>query len=146
MKTLPIFCLMASFTLGCSDDPELFIDVQTLSGIWVPYEVKYADGTMYTGTFTAMSIFGNYAESVQLNEDETFVPLIWLDKDNYTFKIDESGSFEYASQGHRLFFTDGAWDIEFHITKYNKDQLWLIYTGDVALQGAEFRFKRVIPQ
>jgi hypothetical protein len=152
MKIMIMLCVLASIVLSCSDDSEPSIDVKAISGIWVPYEVKYTDLTIEHGPFTARSMFGAYAESVQLNNDKTFVPVIWTDKDNYVLKTDEGGSLEYVSKGGRLFFTNGAWDMEFKITKYGNDELWLTYKGGeegLSLLGdvrTQYRFRREIGQ
>lgn len=134
-KIKAIFSLAILLMLGCSDKSISPGDFNQYSGIWVPYEIRYADGRIHTGPFINMSIFGVYAESVHLNEDKTYTPVIWQDADNYDYISNDEGNIEYASYGTKLFFTEGAWNMEFEITKYENDDLWLTYAGGPPLLG-----------
>lgn len=131
-----IYCLIViSFLDGCKknvNNPDERFDYERAAGLWVPYEVTDELGTVYPGPFTANNLFGSYAESVQLKSDKTFVPVIWFDKNNITFKTQEAGTFEYLS-GNKLRFK-GLWEAEWEIVKFEGDQLWLKLTaqsGDV---------------
>lgn len=61
MKMIITFCVLALLVLGCSDNPKPSIDAKAISGIWVPYEIRYTDGTIDYGPFTGRSVFGAYA-------------------------------------------------------------------------------------
>lgn len=118
------------------------IEFKEYTGIWVPYEITYADGSVWQGPFAFMSVFGAYAESIQLNADLSYVPLAWTDADTQMFKEEESGHFTFMTYDNKLLLTGGAWDMEFEITKYEGDELWLTYTGDIPLLGgAQTRYK-----
>ena len=70
------------------------------------------------------SLFGSYAESVQLNKDQTFIPVTWFDKNAFELKTPEAGNFEYLSS-NKLLFKDGLFDFECDIIKFENDDLWL---------------------
>ena len=129
MKIVITFFTLTLFVLACSDDSDSLIDMKAISGIWVPYEIRHTDGTIEYGPFTARSVFGAYDESVQLNSDKTFVPVWWINKDEYGLSTGESGKLEYSIYGRLLLFTGGSWEMEFEITKYGEDELWLTYKG-----------------
>jgi hypothetical protein len=120
------FGSVLSFFDSCKKDSHEItpFDYERAAGIWVPYEITYQDGTVDSGPFTASSIFGVYAESVQLNRDRTFIPVIWVNKDTFGLKTAESGNFEY-SPDNKLVFTEGLFDLEWAIAKFKDDDLWL---------------------
>jgi hypothetical protein len=132
--------------LGCSDESATSTkDFKKYNGIWVPYEIIDENGTISKGPFTNSTIFGIYAESVQMQEDKTYVPVIWTDKDNYNLKTVDRGNFEYSPNETKLFFKSGSMDLEFVIIKYNDDDLWLRYVGELSILGgsqAQYRLKR----
>jgi hypothetical protein len=103
-------------------------DYNETTGIWVPYQFIYADGSTSNGPFTSGTIFGVYAESVQLNDDHTFIPVIWQDRNNYTLKQDEKGTFNYNSATKELIF-DNIFHTVFSLTRFEKDELWLSASG-----------------
>jgi hypothetical protein len=140
MKSLLLaicFGVVISFLGSCKKDSNevLPFDYEQGAGIWVPYEIAYQDGTIDSGSFAASSIFGVYAESVQLNRDRKYIPVIWFNKDTFTLKTDESGSFQY-SLNNKLIFTGGPFDLEFDIEKFKEDDLWL------RISEVVYKFKR----
>jgi len=124
----PVICfgIVISFFGSCKKDSHEIVpafDYKQAAGIWVPYEATDQDGTVHHGPFTAASYFGSYAESVQLNEDQTFIPVTWFTKDNFVLKTAETGNFEYLP-GNKLRFK-GLSEFEFDIIKFEVDDLWL---------------------
>jgi hypothetical protein len=120
------FLILFSFLGSCKKDinnPVEGFDYERAAGLWVPYEVTDEFGTVHPGPFTANSMFGSYAESVQLKSDKTFIPVTWFDKNSIVFKIQEAGTFEYLS-GNKLRFK-GLWEAEWEIDKFEGDELWL---------------------
>lgn len=134
MKNRTIFFIAVFLISACSEESVRSIDFTNYAGIWVPYEIRYADGTIHEGQFSNKSIFGVYAESIQLDETQTYVPVIWNGIDNYNFKSEDQGKFELVGES-KLSFKDGVWDMEFEITKYDGEELWLMYTGNLAVLG-----------
>jgi len=120
------FGVMISFLVSCKKDSHelMHFDYEKAADIWVPFEIVDEAGTIHSGPFTANSIFGAYAESVQLNRDQTFIPVIWFNKDTLILKPDESGNFEYLPD-IKLRFTGGLFDFECDIIKFEGDDLWL---------------------
>ena len=83
MKSLLLaicFGTVIFFLNSCKKDSHEVIpafDYKQAAGIWVPYELIDELGTLHNGPFTSNSLFGIYAESVQLNKDQTFIPIVW---------------------------------------------------------------------
>lgn len=101
-------------TLGCSKDHLTPLsEYKKIAGIWVPYEIRYNDGSINNGPFTANTIFGGYVESVQLNSDKTYFPLVWHNADEYIIDTGEGGNFQYIADKKKIIFTEGSWDMEF---------------------------------
>ena len=136
------------FSQGCSQESsEPKFDFINYSGIWVPYEIKFQDGTVRDGPFHANSIFGVYAESVHLKEDKTFVPIAWENADRYVIKTEEAGKFEYNKSNNTLNFKEGRWNMQFEILNYSEDELHMKNIGEENIAGtdfdyAEFKLKR----
>jgi hypothetical protein len=142
MKLQRLAAVLLLFLSGCSDDENsparlAFTDY---SGIWVPYEIQDSTGEKQQGPFTANSGFGVYAESVLLNNDGTYVPVTWFDRNTYTLKTEEAGNFEFNPTNNKLILTGGVWDLEFEIVHYSDDLLWLSSDGFI------YRMKREIWQ
>lgn len=145
MKTRIALSIILLVIAGCSDDSASSPDTNSYTGIWVPYEINYSDGTSYTGPFRAMSIFGVYAESLHLKDDNTYVPIIWTSGDDYDIKEDDKG--KYSINGSTIALSEGSWDMIFTITKYSDEELWLTYTEDIPLLGGtntQYKLKRKI--
>jgi hypothetical protein len=124
--TICLGLLLFSFT-SCkksSNEPEAF-NYEQAAGIWVPYEILLEDGSIQKGPFTSASHFGVYAESVQLNKDLTFVPVVWESQINYKLKQDEKGTYKYSAADVSLIFNGYDWNNEYKITKFTSDELWL---------------------
>jgi hypothetical protein len=76
--TLCFSVLISSFESCKKNRPESIIfDYEKAAGIWVPYQIILEDGSIQNGPFNNSTVFGVYAESVQLNKDGTFIPVIW---------------------------------------------------------------------
>jgi hypothetical protein len=119
------FGIVISFFDSCKKDShELIIPTfyEQAAGIWVPYEYLQ-NGIVLTGPFTSSSVFGVYAESVLLNKDQRFIPIIWINKDTFSFKTADAGNFEYLP-GNKLIFK-GPVELRFDIIKFEDDDLWL---------------------
>jgi hypothetical protein len=146
MKIKASFFFAILLLPGCSDEPVTpTVDFKQYSGIWVPYEITDGNGIISQGPFTSSTIFGVYAESIQLNADKTYVPVIWTDEENYFFKTEERGYVEYSSNEDKLFLKGGPVDLEFEIIRFNNDDLWLKYVGEFFILGgpqAQYKFKR----
>jgi hypothetical protein len=122
------------------------VDVKLFNGLWAPYEIKYSDGTIRSGPFTSMSIFGVYAESIKFTDDNGYIPVIWADINNFGLKTTESGTFKIRGET-KLLLTGGAWNMEFEITKLSNDEMWLSYIGEVPILGTPktlYKLKREI--
>lgn len=147
MKNPSILFVILLLILSCSSEPAKTVDFKEYTGIWVPYEIIHTDKTIEHGPFMSRSIFAVYAESLQLKSDNTYTPVIWQDKDHYSFKIEDAGKFEYVMGKEQLLLTEGAWNMSFKITKYGDDDLLLTYTGDFPLLGGvntQYKFKREV--
>ena len=156
MKILSTTCfvMVITFFSSCKKDSQETAPAFTYekaAGIWVPYELVIdgttLDGTTLDGTrqFTANTIFGTLAESVQLKNNKTFIPVQWIDKDNFTLNTSEAGTFEYLS-GNKLLFR-GLRVSEWEIIKLEGDDLWLKQYVQKFFVGTElseqvYKFKR----
>ncbi|HKO81201.1 MAG TPA: hypothetical protein VJU78_12435 [Chitinophagaceae bacterium] len=129
--------IVISLLNGCrkSNNELPAFDYEKAAGLWVPYEAIDKDGTIIAGPFTTNSLFGSYAESVQLNKDQTFIPVTWFDKNAFELKTPEAGNFEYLSS-NKLLFKDGLFDFECDIIKFENDDLWL------KIFDVTYKFKR----
>lgn len=133
---LSLGLLVSSFQSCKKGHPEsIAFDYEKAAGIWVPYEVRNGDGSIANGPFSFGSIFGVYAESVQLNKDKTFIPVQWQGKTNFDLKLTEEGTYQYVSFGQKLIF-DGVFKIDSKIAKFSNNELWLDFTGVI------YKFKR----
>ena len=121
------FTIIVSFLGSCKKDAnktDAGFDYELAAGLWVPYEVTDEFGIVHPGPFTANSLFGSYAESVQLKSDKTFIPVTWFDKNNVTFKTQEAGTFQWLPANTIRF--QGSWvDLEWEVMKLEGDDLWL---------------------
>ena len=120
------FVILISFLGSCKKDvkkPDGEFDYERAAGLWVPYEGTDEFGLVHFGPFTAANLFGSYAESVQLKTDKTFIPVTWFDKDNITFKTQETGTFQWLP-GNTLRF-QGLFEMEWELIKLEGDDLWL---------------------
>jgi hypothetical protein len=134
MKSLfSAICLsvVISFLGSCKKDTHEEIktfDYEKAAGIWVPYEIIQPGGTIDRGEFTANSFFGSYDESVQLKKDQTFIPIIWYNKDNFFLDTAKTSSYEYLP-GNKLIFngdySSGDLTFEYELIKFEGDDLWL---------------------
>lgn len=122
-----LILLTIPLLLTCSDNESNNngLDSKEIAGIWVPFEISYSDGTIHNGPFTSSSIFGVYAESVQLNLDKTYYPVSWIDENHYLVKTEEAGDFEFNQNDKQLSFKSGPWDIEFRVIKITGSELWI---------------------
>jgi len=121
---ITFFGFMISLFVGCTKNshktPETF-DYEQAAGIWVPYENTDEAGIIQSGPFTASSLFGIYAESVQLTVDKTFILVSWIDNNTFTLKTAETGTFE-CSLPNKLQFK-GLYQFESDIIKFENDDL-----------------------
>lgn len=118
--------IVISFFSSCKKDSRETLpvfDYEQAAGIWVPYEVT-EKGTIHSISASTTGIFGSYASSVQLNKDKTFIPIMWLGKDNFRFQTSQTGTFEYLSN-NKLRFNNGYAIPEWEIIKFVGDDLWL---------------------
>jgi hypothetical protein len=98
MKPIVLLVILFSLVTSCTErhvGPQF--EFKEYAGIWVPYEIIYEDGTNETGPFSARTIFGVYAESIQLKVDKTYTPVIWYSKDQYSSKMEDAGVFEFST-------------------------------------------------
>lgn len=130
MKQNLLFIFLAGMMLvsgGCkknNDKPAvLILSTDRLVGLWVPYESIWSDGVVFTGALTASSIFGSYDESVQINKDHSFIPVVFFDKDNIKYSIEEKGTYSFTPFGKLEM--NGSWKFEFTIERLNADEMWL---------------------
>ncbi len=131
MKRLLIFALVVAFSACSSDEPNASIPAD-LTGIWATYEAVYTDGSVRNVT-TGESIFGVYAESIQIKNNGLYVPVIWKDATRYDFKKTDKGKLEQADD--KLLLKEGVWNMEFSIIHHKDNELWLEYLGDIPLLG-----------
>jgi len=135
------FCVMTAFFGSCKKDSHETVpafNYEQAAGKWVPYELT-ENGTIHSISSTTTSIFGSYASSVQLNKDKTFIPIVWYDKNTFTFQTSETGTFEYLAS-NRLRF-NGWFKSEWDILKFEGDDLWLkMYSTSVG--EILYKFKR----
>ena len=119
------FGIVISFFNSCKKGNREIVPAfyEQASGIWVPYEI-IEFGAIHNVSGTTTSVFGSYAAGVQLNKDRTFIPIVWYDKDHFTFQTPETGNFEYLSN-NKLRFTGGLSNFECDIIKFEGDDLWL---------------------
>jgi hypothetical protein len=127
MKT--ITSLFIALTLawilgGCKKEQSKVLDTASVSGLWVPYEFVNTTGSLDSGPFSGSSLFGVYAESVKINADGSFIPVLWSDSVNYQLKDDERGTFEIISSRNEIIF-QGIWRLEFELTRFDRNELWL---------------------
>ena len=127
---------MISFFNSCkkSNHEVPAFDYEKAVGLWVPYEA-IENGAIHSVSGTTTSLFGSYAASVQLNKDQTFIPVFWLDKNTFTFQTPETGNYKYLSR-NKLIFEDGLFDFECDIIKFQNDDLWL------KMFGVTWKFKK----
>lgn len=120
------FAIVISFLGSCKKDankPDGGFDYERAAGLWVPYEVTDEFGIVHPGPFSANNLFGAYAESVQLKNDKTFIPVTWFDKDNIIFKTQEAGTFQWLPDNTLRF--QGLFELEWEVIKLEGDDLWL---------------------
>jgi hypothetical protein len=123
--------LMPSFQSCKKNRPEsITFDYEKAAGIWVPYEIINGDGSIVNGPFFASSVFGVYAESVQLNKDKTFIPVAWQSKTNFILKSTEKGTYVHQPLNQKIIF-DGIFHMESQIIKFYNDELWLDFGGAI---------------
>lgn len=133
MKSLLAICLgvVISFLGSCKKDSQEEVkafDYEKAAGIWVPYEMIQPDMTINSGEFTANSFFGSYDESVRLNKDQTFIPIVWNNKDNFFLDTSKTSTFEYLPSNKLIFNRDrisGDLSFEYEIIKFEGNDLWL---------------------
>ena len=121
-----MICTVFLVISGCKkDNPKTTynFNYELAEGKWVLYEITSDTGSIQSGPFTSNSIFGVYAESVQLNKDKTYIPMSWVDKNNFTLKTDEAGNFEYSANNKLRFY--GTFNLEWELNKFQGDELWL---------------------
>lgn len=125
------FGVVISFLGGCKKDSNEEVntfDYEKAAGTWVPYEMIQPDGTISSGDFRYNSFFGSYNESVQLNKDQTFMPIVWYNKDTIFFEASKASTYKYLPSNRLLFNGDrNSIDLtfEYDIIKFEGDDLWL---------------------
>lgn len=137
------FFTLAIVLASCGDDESNPIISTDLVGIWVNLEVESADGNIRS-IVPAESVFGIYAESIQIKETGVYVPVIWYSADNYNIKKDDKGKF--AQEGNTLILTGGPYHMKFNILKFEGDDLWIKRTDEddttIPERGVIFKLKR----
>ena len=126
--------------LGCSKE-SVEPDFNDLIGIWSPYQIVLGDGTVDNVIGPGRSVFGAYAESIQLKKDRTFVPLIWESSSKYTIKETEGGVIDFTAGEKRFMLTGGTWQMDFEIIKQNKDTLGLKAINKIIMPGGVYNSK-----
>lgn len=121
MKNILLLICVILILNSCSEDLEIINS--KIYGKWVTIEIEEKDGSKIEGPLTGYGIFGAYSESIQLNTDNTFVPLMQIDADNFVSSTSEAGTFLYQSQFLEL--NGGAWDMDFNVVKLNDADMWL---------------------
>lgn len=148
MKFKSLVCFSLVCVAACIDEIEPFpAEFNEYAGIWVPHQMTYPDGTIFTGPFTNATIFGIYAESVELHQGNTYTPVIWTNTDTYSLKGNEAGNFEYRTNGTKLVFSGGAFELEFEVTSCYGNEMTLKYLGTLSILGgsqATYFLKREI--
>ena len=124
------FGVLISFLGSCKKDSHELIpfDYEKAAGTWVPYEMMQPDGTIDKGDFRYNSFFGSYNESVQLNKDQTFMPIVWYNKDTFFFEASKSSTYEYLPNNRLIFNgnrSSGDFAFEYDLIKFDGDDLWL---------------------
>lgn len=123
MKILILFflsCLLISCSDAVTQQP---FDFEKAEGIWVPFEIEYEDGTIFTEELAIFDIFAPYAGCFKLNADQTYSPLLWSEGVDYS-KLMGSGICTYSVSTKKMTFS-GDWVIEFDLIKFKKNELWL---------------------
>jgi hypothetical protein len=129
MKQYLLFILLAGMLVpgGCkksNDKPAvLILSTDRLAGLWVPYELIESDSVVFTGAMTANSIFGSYDESVHIYKDHTFIPVVFFDKDNIKYSIEEKGTYSFTTFGKLVM--NGPYKYEFTIERLEAGEMWL---------------------
>ena len=124
--------------MSCSEDTKKTeSNLDNIVGIWVPFEVKQSDGTINSGPFTTNNIIGVYAESIKIDRDGKYFPVVWNNINDYLIKTDEIGDFEFTTINKKLILKNGPWDLEFDFKELNPNELVLLYSS-----GVQYRFKR----
>lgn len=130
MRKVLFFTWMSILSLSiqsCKKDsqatPEAF-NFEREAGMWTPYELVAEDGTVYPGPFTAQSLFGVYAESFLLNKDKSFIPVIWVNKNEIYYKNNEKGMVSYLAANKKIVFKND-WELEYELVKVEGDDMWL---------------------
>lgn len=122
----PITLILIAFIFfSCQGQENVVTEIfsfEQAKGIWVPFEIRDADGSVQSGSFTSNSFFGVYAESFKLNEDQTFIPVVWSTNTNFLLKEDEKGTCKFFD--NRLVF-NGTWELDFELIKFENNELWL---------------------
>ncbi|MFZ6014427.1 MAG: hypothetical protein ACOYXT_29075 [Bacteroidota bacterium] len=125
MRAKPYLLLLIILISSCSDDlTEDKFDSKELTGIWVPFEIIH-NGIVETGPFTSSSIFGVYAESLKLDDNNKYYPVSWTNKDEYVVKFNEIGDYEFVKSNNNLLLTSGPWDMEFTVIKMTSAEVWI---------------------
>jgi hypothetical protein len=142
MKRFFFFAITIALS-ACADDESKPIISTDLAGIWVNHEVESANGEVREVS-PAESVFGVYAESIQVKGNGVYVPVIWYSVDNYDFKKDDKG--ELVQKGNTLILTKGSWDMKFIILRLEGDDLWIKRTDEndtsIPERGIIFKLKR----
>jgi hypothetical protein len=145
MKLRPKMFLVATLLFsGCSEEsPAPTFDIKQNTGIWVLYEIVFADGTMSPGPFDGYSVFGAYDPSIELNDDGTYVPLNWNGPGDIHRDEGDGGVYEYFPDESRLVLTGpGSWKLEFEVTHFSTSDLWLRSLGNVHHAGSIYKLHR----
>jgi hypothetical protein len=129
MKPQQLFASLSAVILlfaGCKKDDtsnDLFNTKNRLAALWVPYEI-IENGTVIQGPFTGSSFFGAYAESVMILDDNTFVPVIFVNAVDKLLKMDEMGIYDFYPLQRKMEMS-GAWQIQLYVDKLTDDEMWL---------------------
>ena len=134
------FGVVISFLGSCKKDTHEEIktfDYEKAAGIWVPYKVIQPDGAISRGGFRYNSFFGSYNESVQLNKDQTFMPIVWYNKDTIVIDSSKMSTYEYLPANKLIFNGDRSsrdLTFEYELIRFEGDDLWLKNYGTIKLK------------
>ena len=106
---------------------------ESAAGLWILYEIK--DGSVINNDVSLQKVFGAYSESVQLNADQTFIPVAWINSNDFKLSTAEQGTYEYFPVRQTLKF-DGTFHDEYNIAKFQENDLWL------SINGSTLKLKR----
>ena len=124
----PITLILIAFIFfSCQGQENVVTEIfsfEQATGLWVPYEVNYDNGTIRTEELAMFDLFAPYMGSFKLNKDGSYIPFLWVGIRDYQFNQDHAGVCELIS-GQLFFNSTDPWKIDFQIIKFENNELWL---------------------